>query len=75
MRLNLHTTTKGTVMPKQLLLELIESEDIEALWEGFPEEARKEVTQQYARLMVQRLAARVQQGKDAKEVGDESNAH
>ena len=70
-RSTLHTTTKGTAMPKQLWLEFIEQEDIEALWEGFPEQARPEVTQQYARLMAQRLAARVQQGKGAKEVGDE----
>ncbi len=55
-------------MQKQLRLALIEQEDIEALWEGFPDQARREVTQQYARLMAQRLAARVQQ---AKEVGDE----
>jgi hypothetical protein len=58
-------------MPKQLWLELIEQENLEALWEGFPEEARSEVTQQYARLMAQILAARVQRGKGAKEVGDE----
>ncbi len=55
-------------MQKQLRLDLIEQEDIEALWEGFPDQARREVTQQYARLMAQWLAARVQQ---AKEVGDE----
>jgi len=55
-------------MQKQLWRDLIEQEDIEALWEGFPDQARREVTQQYARLMAQRLAARVQQ---AKEVGDE----
>ncbi|MFL7811534.1 MAG: hypothetical protein AB8I80_23040 [Anaerolineae bacterium] len=58
-------------MPKQLWLELIEQENLEALWEGFPEEARSEVTQQYARLMAQILAARVRRGKSAKEVGDE----
>jgi len=58
-------------MPKQLWLEFIEQENIEALWEGFPEQARTQVTQQYAQLMAQRLAARVQQGKSAKEVGDE----
>ena len=58
-------------MPKQLWLELIEQENVEALWEGFPEKVRSEVTQQYARLMAQRLAARVQQAKGAKEVGDE----
>ncbi len=55
-------------MHKQLRLDLIEQEDIEALWEAFPDQARREVTQQYARLMAQWLAARVQQ---AKEVGDE----
>ena len=58
-------------MPKQLWLDLIEQENLEALWEGFPEEARSEVTQQYARLMAQILAARVRRGKSAKEVGDE----
>ena len=62
-------------MPKQLWLELIGQENIEALWEGFPEQARTEVTQQVARLMAQRLAACVQQGKGAKEVGDEPNEH
>jgi hypothetical protein len=62
-------------MPKQLWLEFIEQDPVEALWEGFPEKARSEVTQQYARLMAQRLAARVQQGKGAKEVGDEPSEH
>jgi len=58
-------------MQKQLWLELIEQENIEALWEGFPEKARTEVAQQYARLMAQRLAAQVHQAKGTKEVGDE----
>ena len=58
-------------MPKQLWLELIEQESIEALWEGFPEQARTHITQHYARLMAQILAARVRRGKSAKEVGDE----
>ncbi len=58
-------------MQKQLWRDLIEQEDIEALWEGFPDQARRQLTQQYARLMAQRLAARVQQAKAAKEVGDE----
>jgi hypothetical protein len=62
-------------MPKQLWLEFIEQDHVEALWEGFPEKARSEVTQQYARLIAQRLAARVQQGKGAKEVGDEPSEH
>jgi hypothetical protein len=58
-------------MPKQLWLDFIEQENIEALREVFPEKARTQVTQQYAQLMAKRLAARVQQGKGAKEVGDE----
>ena len=58
-------------MPQQLWLEFIEQENIEALWESIPEQARSQVTQQYARLMAQQLAARVQQGKSTKEVGDE----
>ena len=58
-------------MQKQLWRDLIEQEDIEALWEGFPDQARRQLTQQYAWLMAQRLAARVQQAKAAKEVGDE----
>jgi len=62
-------------MPKQLWLEFSGQENIEALWEGFPEQARTEVTQQVARLMAQRLAARVQRAKDTKEVGDEPHEH
>ena len=62
-------------MPTQLWLELIEQENIEALWEGFPEQARTHITQHYARLMAQRLAARLQQGKSAKEAGDEPSEH
>lgn len=58
-------------MAKQLWLELIEREDVEALWEAFPQAARRELTQQMARLMARQLAARVQQGKGATEVGDE----
>ncbi len=46
-------------MQKQQWLEFIEQEDLEALWEGFPEPARTQVTQRYARLMAQMLAARV----------------
>ena len=58
-------------MHKQLWLEFIEQEDREALWEGFPEAARTEVTQQYARLMAQILAAHVGQAKGEKEARDE----
>jgi hypothetical protein len=58
-------------MQKQLWLEFIEQEDLDALWEGFPEQARTQVTQRYARLMAQMLAARVSQATLEKEVGDE----
>ncbi len=58
-------------MHKQLWLELIEQEGLEALWEGFPEQARTEVTQRYARLMAQMLAARVSQATLEKEACDE----
>ena len=56
-------------MRKQMWLEFIEQEGLEALWAGFPEQARSEVTELYARLMAQILAERV---SSAKEVCDES---
>jgi hypothetical protein len=56
-------------MRKQMWLEFIEQEDWEGLWAGFPEQARSEVTELYARLMAQILAERV---ISAKEVCDES---
>lgn len=62
-------------MVKQLWLEFIEQEDIESLWTGFPEAARRELTQQMARLMARQLAARVQQGQGVKEVDDEPSEH
>ncbi len=60
-------------MQKQQWLEFIEQEDLEALWEGFPEPARTQVTQRYARLMAQMLAARVGKATLEKEAGDESS--
>ena len=59
-------------MHKQMWLEFIEREGLEALWAGFPEEARSEVTELYARLMAQILAERVRGVYSAKEVCDES---
>jgi hypothetical protein len=56
-------------MGKQMWLEFIEREDLEGLWAVFPEQARSEVTELYARLMAQMLAERV---SSAKEVCDES---
>lgn len=62
-------------MHRQLWLECIEQEDAQRLWERFPEQARAEVTQQYARLMVQWLVKLVQQAKRVPEVGDEPSQH
>jgi hypothetical protein len=44
MRSTLHTTTRGTVMPKELWFELSEQKNIVALLDGFPENARLKVT-------------------------------
>ena len=60
---------EGVSMHKQMWLEFIEQEDWEGLWAVFPEQARSEVTELYARLMAQILAERV---ISAKEVCDES---
>jgi hypothetical protein len=59
-------------MHKQMWLEFIEQEGLEELWAGFPEQARCEVTEFYARLMAQILAERV---ISAKEGCDESKPH
>ena len=56
-------------MRKQMWLEFIEQEGLEGLWAEFPEQARSEVTELYARLMAQILAERV---ISVKEVCDES---
>jgi hypothetical protein len=56
-------------MRKQMWLEFIEREGLETLWADFPEQARSEVTELYARLMAQILAERV---SSAKEGCDES---
>ena len=59
-------------MHKQLWLEFIEQEDLETLWESFPEPARGEVTALYARLLAQSLAAHVAKATlDRQEVRDE----
>jgi hypothetical protein len=68
-RSTLRKISRGVAMHKQMWLEFIEQEDWEGLWAGFPEQARSEVTELYARLMAQILAERV---ISAKEVCDES---
>lgn len=61
-------------MFKQRWLEFIETERLERLWEAFPEPARRDVTQHYARLMARKTVQRIQALKKKQEAGDESNA-
>jgi hypothetical protein len=59
-------------MHKPLRLEFIDQGGLEALWEGFPEPARREVTALYARLLAQSLAAHVAKAMlDRQEACDE----
>jgi hypothetical protein len=58
-------------MHKQLWLEFIEQAGLEALWEDFAEQARREIMEHYARLMAQKLAARVSKATLEKEACDE----
>ena len=61
---------------KQRCLAFLEQESLEALWERFPEPAREEVTQHYARLMARASVARIRalrKNEENREVGDESN--
>lgn len=64
------------MMIKQRRLAFLETECLEALWERFPEQARREVTQPYARLMacasVERIRALRTRPKN-REVSDESS--
>jgi hypothetical protein len=53
-------------MQRQKTLPLDDEESLDALWERFPEEGRREVTRLYARLM----AAAVR-GEEPKEENDE----
>lgn len=59
-------------MFKQKWLGFIEAERLERLWEEFPEPARREVTQHYARLMARKAVQRIRALKDEQEAGDES---
>lgn len=60
-------------MFKQRWLELFEPERLERLWEGFPEQARREVTHQYARLMARTSVRRIRALRKKQEAGDEPN--
>ena len=64
------------MMIKQRRLAFLETECLEALWEQFPESARREVTRHYARLMarasVERIRALTTRQKN-RELDDESS--
>ena len=64
------------MMIKQRRLAFFEQECLEALWEQFPEPARYEVTQHYARLMACASVERIQAlrtHETKREVSDESS--
>ena len=63
------------MMIKQKQLAFLEQEDLEALWERFPEPAREAVTRQYARLMARASVERIRALRKTaanREVSDES---
>ena len=62
-------------MFKQRCLDLFEEPGLERLWEGFPEEARAEVTAHYARLMAHRALHGLRALRKQEEVGDETHGH
>ena len=59
-------------MSKQRWLDFVQQEFLEAVWDRFPEEARREVTEHYARLMARMLAERVQTQRHEQEESHES---
>ena len=58
-------------MFKQRRLAFIEEGQLERLWTEFPEQARSEVTQHYARLMARTAVQRVRQLREKQEAGNE----
>ncbi len=64
------------MMFKQRGLAFLETECLETLWEQFPESARREVTQHYARLMARASVARIRALRTSQKnrgVSDESS--
>ncbi len=64
------------MMIKQRRLAFLETECLETLWEQFPEPARREVTQHYARLMARASVERIRalrSSETKQEVSDESS--
>ena len=60
-------------MAKQRWLAFLEEEYLERLWDGFPEPARHEVVQQYARLMGRAALERIRALTRQAEGSDEPN--
>lgn len=60
-------------MFKQRWLKFLEPGRLETLWERFPEQARREVTQHYARLMARTAVQRIRALRKKQEAGDEPN--
>lgn len=58
-------------MYQQWWLDFVQQELLEALWDRFPEESRREVTDHYARLMARMLAGRVQSQRPEQEQSNE----
>ena len=58
-------------MFKQRRLMFIEETQLETLWEEFPEAARSEVTQHYARLMARTAVQRIRQVREKQEADNE----
>ena len=64
------------MMDKQRHLAIFEQASLEVLWERFPESAREEVTQQYARLMARASVEQIRAlraNENKREMGDESS--
>ncbi len=61
-------------MFKQRQLAFIEEAQLERLWEAFPEPARSEVTQHYARVMARAAVQRIRQ-LQAKQEADNEPGH
>ena len=64
------------MIDKQRQLAIFEQASLEALWDRFPESAREEVTQQYARLMARASVERIRAlrtNQKKREMGNESS--
>jgi len=58
-------------MFKQQRLAFIEEAQLERLWEAFPESARREATQHYARMMARTAVQRIRRLREKQEADNE----